>query len=75
LDWLQNYLTGRTEAPALYLRYGDGDRFAAVHRMPAASLPNQNVLTAVGVDNWESCLLLWDKLLDVLPFGVEADAQ
>jgi pimeloyl-ACP methyl ester carboxylesterase len=75
LGWLQRHLTARAGRPVLYLGYGDFDRFAAGHKLLAACLPEEKVLTAEGGHDWETWLLLWNKLLDALPFGKAAGLQ
>ncbi len=76
LIWLRDFVARRPARPVLYLGYGRGDRFAQGHRMLAAQLPKDRVVTADGGHDWETWLALWEQVLEAAPFttGV-ADAR
>lgn len=58
LTWLG---TG-TGLPDMHLAYGQGDRFAAAHRLLADLLPAQRVVTAPGGHDWPTWCRLWRAL-------------
>jgi pimeloyl-ACP methyl ester carboxylesterase len=62
LGWLGTHLTGGGN-PALYLGYGESDRFAAGHRLLAQNLPPGRVATVPGGHDWPSWSALWQALL------------
>ncbi len=68
--WLQGYTTGAAR-PALYLAYGQDDRFAFSDRLLAAALPASHVFTLPGGHDWPIWNALWDRLLPVLPWPVD----
>ena len=68
LDWLRDFLVHRPACPTLYLGYGRGDRFARGHRLLAERLPKERVVTADGGHDWDTWLLLWQRVLDAAPF-------
>ena len=74
LAWLGDFLRRRPNSPALYLGYGEADRFAAGHRLLAASLPADRVVTLAGAHDWGTWLALWQSILDKAPFPVSAGA-
>ena len=69
LIWLRDALALRPARPALYLGYGADDRFAEGHRLLAARLPADRVVTAGGGHDWETWLTLWQGVLDASPFA------
>ncbi len=54
---------------AVYLGYGEADRFARGHRLLARALPARNVVTQPGGHDWATWTALWQRLLDTEPFG------
>ena len=60
--WLQK-ATRPPQRPALYLAYGESDRFAYSDRLLAAALPAGHVVTAPGGHDWEVWETVWPKLL------------
>ena len=71
LLWLQTFLTGAAERPALYLGYGLQDRFARGHGLLAGHLPPQRVVVAEGGHDWKTWAALWPRILERTPFGAE----
>ena len=69
LTWLQTQLAQPKAAPALYLGYGQADRFAAGHRMLAELLPPAHVAVVPGGHDWQSWAVLWRQLLGRSPFA------
>jgi pimeloyl-ACP methyl ester carboxylesterase len=69
LLWLQAFIAEPPAIPALYLGYGQSDRFAPGHRLLAAHLPDSRAITAAGGHDWETWLTLWQSLLNTSPFG------
>ncbi len=69
LVWLRDFLAQPRSRPALYLGYGTEDRFATGHRLLAARLPKDRVLTAAGGHDWATWLMLWQGVLDAAPFS------
>lgn len=61
--WLKQYETGAAGLPALYLGYGDRDRFALAHRLLAEILPSERVLVTRGRHNWPTWKRLWERFL------------
>jgi pimeloyl-ACP methyl ester carboxylesterase len=68
LLWLQNATGSPKETPAIYLGYGQQDRFAPGHRLLAATLPKHRVITTPGGHDWDSWLKLWGQFLATSPF-------
>lgn len=69
LAWLQHHLKNRSARPALYLGYGQTDRFAAGHRLLADALPPAAVLTHPGGHDWDTWLPLCRAVLATAPFA------
>jgi pimeloyl-ACP methyl ester carboxylesterase len=65
--WLQAQAKLPAGSPALYLGYGTEDRFSDSHRLLAAALPPQRVLTTPGGHDWAPWRRLWQQALAVLP--------
>lgn len=67
--WLKGYAAspGPADRPPLYLGYGVDDRFAFSHRLLAAVLPADRVVTTPGGHDWPEWMRLWNALLPVLP--------
>lgn len=67
--WLQGRATQPAGAgsPPLYLGYGRDDRFAFSHRLLAAALPADRVVTTEGGHDWPEWKRLWQSLLSTLP--------
>ena len=53
------WLSRREREPAVWLGYGRDDRFAAAHRLLAATLPAQRVAEADGGHDWVAWRALW----------------
>ncbi len=73
LGWLTAHLTCGAAAPALYLGYGQQDRFAPGHRLLAAHLPPERVAALPGGHDWPTWVALWRDLLARSPFGPRTD--
>lgn len=69
-DWLDDYPRQATRLPALYLSYGEQDRFAEVNNRLAALLPAERVQVLSGTHDWETWKRLWDLALDRNLFGL-----
>jgi alpha-beta hydrolase superfamily lysophospholipase len=69
LVWLQNYLGHRPARPALYLGYGQTDRFAPGHRLLANALPPETVVTCPGGHDWDTWLKLCRDIIAIAPFA------
>jgi pimeloyl-ACP methyl ester carboxylesterase len=63
LGWLQAHLQAGAARPALYLGYGEADRFAPGHLLLAGHLPPARVVTVPGGHDWPSWSALWNALL------------
>jgi pimeloyl-ACP methyl ester carboxylesterase len=68
LAWLQAFIAHRPARPALYLGYGNMDRFAEGHRLLKEDLPGQVIVSEDGGHDWETWLALWRRVLDLGPF-------
>jgi pimeloyl-ACP methyl ester carboxylesterase len=68
-QWLKGYASRPPAAdhPPLYLGYGVDDRFAFSHRLLAAVLPPERVVTTEGGHDWPEWTRLWRALLPTLP--------
>jgi pimeloyl-ACP methyl ester carboxylesterase len=69
LAWLRDYAASGKAAPAVYLGYGEADRFAAGHRMLADALPPGRVAAHPGGHDWACWRALWRQVLALHPFG------
>ncbi len=66
--WLKQHTAREPGAVLpLYLGYGTEDRLAQGHRLMAAALPPQQVVTTPGGHDWPQWRRLWLVLLDRLP--------
>ena len=65
--WLKGYLAPGANRPPLYLAYATEDRLSQGHRLLAANLPPQRVVTTQGGHDWPEWRRLWGQLLDKLP--------
>jgi pimeloyl-ACP methyl ester carboxylesterase len=69
-QWLRGY-DGSSATfgarPPLYLGYGADDRFAFSHRLLAAALPAERVITTEGGHDWPEWMRLWRRMLPTLP--------
>jgi pimeloyl-ACP methyl ester carboxylesterase len=65
LHWLQH----RPSRPALYLGYGEADRFARGHRLLAVTLPASHVFKHPGAHEWETWRALWHDMLNSAVFA------
>jgi len=61
--WLKRYEESTAALPALYLGYGDRDKFAPAHRLLAAILPSERVLMVEGGHDWKTWRKLWALFL------------
>jgi hypothetical protein len=68
LTWLQ----ADRKTPEIYLGYALQDRFAPVHKLLAARLPPQRVVSLPGGHDWPSWSALWRQLLDAKSFSSHA---
>ena len=75
LVWLQELLARPRERPALYLGYGEGDRFSRGHRLLAERMPKERVMIAEGGHDWPTWATLWQRVLDARPFAVRSDLE
>ena len=64
LSWLAGYRAGNAALPCIHLGYGTDDRYAPASRMLAGVLPADQVVEARGGHDWETWLVLWERLLD-----------
>jgi pimeloyl-ACP methyl ester carboxylesterase len=62
--WLKNYATDSENLPALYLGYGEQDRFAVADSLLASLLPPERVYAIAGGHNWRTWKKLWGQMLD-----------
>jgi len=53
--------------PPVWLGFGVDDRFAAAHRLLAATLPPAHVVTAPGGHEWTAWRAVWGAMLDAAP--------
>jgi pimeloyl-ACP methyl ester carboxylesterase len=56
--------TRRADSTALYLGFGQGDRFSAAHELLAATLPAGSVDVIDGGHEWSTWVRLWESFLD-----------
>jgi pimeloyl-ACP methyl ester carboxylesterase len=61
--WLRGYVALPAGPPALWLGYGDLDRYRSAHALLAAVLPRDRVLTTRGGHDWDAWRALWKELL------------
>lgn len=67
--WLRGRLVEQDPArPAVWLGYGEDDRFIASNRLLAAELPAEQVLRTAGGHAWEPWRELWERFLDARPW-------
>jgi pimeloyl-ACP methyl ester carboxylesterase len=62
-QWAKRYSKGSEKLPALFLGYGEGDRFAPANRLLAQALPVECVLTVPGGHDWRTWQQLWHAFL------------
>lgn len=67
--WIKQYRPGDRAAPAIYLGYGENDRFAAANRLLASRLPAAQTVAIPGGHDWGVWKALWVALLEQDPFG------
>lgn len=70
LAWLQDFSASSSIRPAMYLGYGNADRFAPGHRLLARQLPPERVMQCEGGHDWASWLQLCRQIMMARPFGV-----
>jgi pimeloyl-ACP methyl ester carboxylesterase len=61
---LKALTSGEQRGPAIYLAFGEQDRFARGHRLLAAALPPERVLRTEGKHDWPPWQKLWGTFLD-----------
>jgi pimeloyl-ACP methyl ester carboxylesterase len=71
LAWLKHNLSAPPPFPELYLGYGQADRFIAGQRLLADRLPPERVVEVEGEHDWPTWTLLWRRILDKRPFGLD----
>ncbi len=62
--WLKNYATDSENLPALYVGYGQQDKFAVADALLASLLPPDRVYAITGGHNWKTWKKLWGQMLD-----------
>jgi pimeloyl-ACP methyl ester carboxylesterase len=62
-QWLKLYERPTATLPALYLGYGDLDKFAPAHQLLAEILPTERVLVIEGRHDWKTWRKLWALFL------------
>lgn len=62
--WLKNYATDSANLPALYIGYGQQDRFAVADSLLASLLPPEHVYAIAGGHNWRTWKKLWGEMFD-----------
>lgn len=72
LLWLKDYRAGDSRLPAIYLGFGEDDRYAAASVLLAQQLPRERVVTLPGGHEWQTWMRLWQVLLARNLFIVEA---
>ena len=74
--FLRGYAAGEPR-PALWLGYGESDRYAYGHRLLAAALPKERVLVTTGGHDWKAWDRLWSEFLarGAFPGTIRADAR
>lgn len=73
LLWLTDYIARAARWPALYLGFGQDDRFARGHRLLAQHLAPERVVTIPGGHDWDCWASLWRKLLERAPCLTKTD--
>ena len=71
LRWLKDYIAQAPMRPALYLGFGEEDRFARGHRLLAEHLPPERIVSLPGGHDWDCWTRLWPALLERAQFGAE----
>jgi pimeloyl-ACP methyl ester carboxylesterase len=78
-QWLKALTIERDDQrlPAVYLGFGNDDRYVAAHRLLAETLPGDHVFPVPGGHDWPAWREAWAKLLDAapLPRGCPKDAK
>lgn len=67
-DWIKRYRPNDRDVPAIYLGYGENDRFASANRLLASRLPAAQAVAIPGGHDWSVWKALWVALLDQDPF-------
>lgn len=62
--WLKNYSTDSENLPALYVGYGQQDKFAVADSLLASLLQPGRVYVIAGGHNWRTWKKLWGQMLD-----------
>ena len=71
--WLKSYYTDGENLPALYLGYGQQDRFAVADSLLAGLLPPERVYVIPGRHRWKTWKKIWEQALDSGVFGWPAN--
>jgi pimeloyl-ACP methyl ester carboxylesterase len=69
LTWLQELARTGATGPRIFLGHGARDRFAAGHRLLAATLPASQVVLVEGGHDWTAWSDAWAAILARKPFG------
>jgi pimeloyl-ACP methyl ester carboxylesterase len=67
LQKVQNSPLATNNFPPIFLGYGSEDRYRGASIMLAAHLPQQHVSVIPGGHDWETWIVLWQKLLAITP--------
>lgn len=69
LVWLKTLPRSSTVLARSYLGYGREDRFAPASVLIAERLPEANIVSIEGGHDWPTWEALWERLLELDPFG------
>ena len=72
LEQLKCSPPGTADFPPVFLGYGREDRYRGSSIMLSEYLPGQQIAIIPGDHDWETWVMLWQKLLDLQPFGLAA---
>lgn len=73
--WIGNYRGTCAGLPAIYVGYGEEDRFAVTGRLLSNQLPDGHAIVVDGGHDWQTWTVLWRLLLDKNPFAVREPAR
>lgn len=68
-SWLRGYHTDPDSRPPLYIGWGEEDRLGPADRLLADLMPEGHVFTRPGGHNWATWRPLWQRMVNVVPFG------
>jgi pimeloyl-ACP methyl ester carboxylesterase len=66
--WIRDYELQDRHAPAIYLGYGNNDRFVVSDRLLADVLGPERTIIGPGGHTWSTWQVLWESLLRKIPF-------